>query len=129
LIGTAGRTRQSDQAIEWWLLGGATSGSLTNVALFGGLIALTGVAQALSPSPTLAGGTASVDTKASFLFGSGENVTVQGVPVPVVFGEFVVGSVVISAGLSTEELGTDPTVNSRIALSPYLLSGQPFGVV
>lgn len=88
--------------------------SFGTIAGLGAAVALSGVAQMLSPSPTLAGGTASVDTKASFLFGSADNVTQQGVPVPLVFGEFVVGSVVISVGLSTEELGTDTTVNSGV---------------
>lgn len=88
--------------------------SFGSVAALGAAVALSGVAQMLSPAPTLAGGTASVDTKASFLFGSADNVTQQGVPVPLVFGEFVVGSVVISVGLSTEELGTDTTVNSGV---------------
>lgn len=90
--------------------------SFGSIAGLGAAVALSGVAQMLSPAPTLAGGTASVDTKASFLFGSADNVTQQGVPVPLVFGEFVTGSVVVSVGLSTEELGTDPTVNFGVAV-------------
>jgi predicted phage tail protein len=82
--------------------------SFGTVAGLGAAVALGGVAQMLSPAPTLAGGSAAVDRRDSFLFGSADNVTAQGVPVPLVFGEFVVGSVVISAGLSTEEIGTDP---------------------
>lgn len=80
--------------------------SFSTIAGIGAAIALGGVAQMLSPTPTLSGGSASVDRKESFLFGSGENVTTQGGPVPVVFGEFVIGSVVASSGLSTEEMGT-----------------------
>lgn len=95
--------------------------SFGSVAALGAAVAMGGVAQMLSPAPTLAGGSASVDTKASFLFGSADNVTAQGVPVPVVFGEFVVGSVVISVGLSTEELGTDP------AVSIFTFSSDPSG--
>ena len=72
------------------------------IAGFGALIALGGIAQMISPSLTAGQGAA--DRKESFLFGSAENVTAQGGPVPVVFGEFVVGSVVISSGLSTEEM-------------------------
>lgn len=85
------------------------------IAGLGAAIALGGVAQMLSPAPTQAGGSASVDTKASFLFGSADNVTQQGVPVPLVFGEFVVGSVVISVGLSTEDLGADDSVSSGVS--------------
>jgi predicted phage tail protein len=80
--------------------------SFGTIAGIGAVAALGGIAQMLSPTPTMSGGSASVDRKESFLFGSGENVTSQGVPVPVVFGEFVVGSVVASSGLSTEEMGT-----------------------
>ncbi len=92
-----------------------------SVAGFGALVALGGISQMLSPAPTLAGGSASVDRKDSFLFGSAENVTTQGVPVPIGFGRFIAGSVVISAGLSTEELGTDPSVNSGIVVGSGLL--------
>lgn len=88
--------------------------SFTSIAAIGAGIALGGVAQMLSPAPTQSGGSASVDTKASFLFGSADNVTQQGVPVPLVFGEFVVGSVVISVGLSTEDLGVDDAVGSGV---------------
>lgn len=98
------------------------------IAGLGAAIALGGVAQMLSPAPTQAGGSASVDTKASFLFGSADNVTQQGGPVPLVFGEFVVGSVVISVGLSTEELGTDPSVDFGVELRAALAAGVLFGI-
>lgn len=94
--------------------------SFGTIAGLGAAVALGGVAQMLSPTPTLSGGSATQDRKESFLFGSAENVTAQGVPVPLVFGEFVTGSVVISAGLSTEELGTNPTVNSGISYGDAL---------
>lgn len=91
--------------------------SFGTIAGLGAAVALGGIAQMLSPTPTLSGGSAEQDRKESFLFGSAENVTAQGVPVPLVFGEFVTGSVVVSAGLSTEELGTNPAVNSGISIS------------
>jgi predicted phage tail protein len=100
--------------------------SFGTIAGIGGAIALGGIAQMLSPTPTLSGGSASQDRKASFLFGSAENVTTQGGPVPVVCGEFVVGSVVVSSGLSTEEIGTDPTVNSGVNVRSVI--GMLFGV-
>jgi predicted phage tail protein len=88
--------------------------SFGTIAGLGAAVALGGVAQMLSPTPSLAGGSASQDRKESFLFGSAENVTAQGGPVPLVFGEFVTGSVVISAGLSTEEIGSNSDVNSGV---------------
>lgn len=102
--------------------------SFGSIAGFGALMALSGVAAMLTTPPKLAGGSASQDRKDSFLFGSGENVTAQGVPVPVGFGEFVTGSVVISAGLSTEELGT-PTPDFGVLVLPGFKSifGGPSG--
>lgn len=94
--------------------------SFGSIAGFGALTALSGVSQMLSPTPTLTGGSASVDRKESFLFGSAQNVTAQGGPVPLVFGEFVTGSVVVSSGLSTEEIGTDPGVNWGVVLKTFL---------
>jgi predicted phage tail protein len=101
-------------------------GTFGQIAGIGASIALSGVAQLLSPAPTLAGGSAAVDRRESFLFGSADNVTRQGVPVPIGFGEFVTGSVVISVGLSTEDITTgaaDPLVQVRTALG--LFFGTP----
>jgi predicted phage tail protein len=113
-------------------IGIAGIGTFGQIAGIGAAIALGGVSQMLSPTPTQTGGSASVDTKASFLFGSADNVTKQGVPVPIGFGEFVVGSVVVSVGLSTEELGTDTSVNSGILAQGVLdafgeITGTPIG--
>ena len=72
--------------------------SFGTIAGLGAAVALSGVAQMLSPAPTLAGGSAAVDRRASFLFGSADNVTAQGVPVPIGFGEFVTGSVGFRSG-------------------------------
>lgn len=82
---------------------GITFGQVAGVGL---AIALSGVAQMLSPAPTLSGGSASTDRNESFLFGSQDNVTAQGVAVPVVFGTWYTGSVVISAGMTIEQIGT-----------------------
>ena len=95
--------------------GGATIGLLglaaplavsTALAGVGISLALTGVAQLLSPTPRLSGpGTAAsnreVDPRESFSFSGIQNTSRQGVPVPIVYGETIVGSVVISAGIDT----------------------------
>jgi predicted phage tail protein len=86
-------------------IGIAGIGTFGQIAMFGAMVALGGISQMLTKAPTAAS-TTSQDQNASFLFGSADNVTVQGGPVPVVVGEFVVGSVVVSSGLSTEEIGT-----------------------
>jgi len=69
-------------------------------------LALTGVSQLLTPTPRLSGpGTAAsnreVDPRESFSFSGIQNTSRQGVPVPIVYGETIVGSVVISAGIDT----------------------------
>jgi predicted phage tail protein len=89
-------------------IGGATVFGATvtfgQIASIGLGLALSGVAQMLSPTPQMAGGSAQQDRRESFLFGGQENTGAQGGPVPLVFGEFVVGSTVVSAGLAAERI-------------------------
>ena len=89
--------------------GAALAGSLSGFALqavaFGtqaGLIAgiglvLGGVAQLLTPTPKISQDEG--DPRKSFSFSGIQNTNRAGVPVPVVYGETLVGSVVISAGI------------------------------
>jgi predicted phage tail protein len=92
--------------------GAALAGSLSGFALqaiaFGtqaGLLAgiglvIGGVAQLLTPTPKLTQGADSEgDPRKSFSFSGVQNTSRAGVPVPVVYGETLVGSVVISAGI------------------------------
>jgi predicted phage tail protein len=58
---------------------------------------LTGVAQLLTPTPKISKDEG--DPRKSFSFSGIQNVSRAGVPVPVVYGETLVGSVVISAGI------------------------------
>jgi predicted phage tail protein len=90
--------------------------SYGQIAGFGALIALSGVSQMLSPTPAAAG-----STMDSFLFGSLQNVTTQGGPVPLVFGEFITGSVVISSGLSTEDFSAARFTYSGTPASPVVV--------
>lgn len=69
-------------------------------------LALSGVSTLLTKAPQTQSGNAAVDQRASFLFGGQLNVTTQGGPVPCVYGRFRVGSVLISAGLSVDQIGT-----------------------
>ena len=58
---------------------------------------LTGVAQLLTPTPKISNDEG--DPRKSFSFSGIQNTNRAGVPVPVVYGETLVGSVVISAGI------------------------------
>ena len=73
-------------------------------------LALTGVSQLLSPMPQVNTGVNNTgtdgtnDPRKSYSFSGIQNVSRQGVPVPVIYGETIVGSIVISAGINTEEI-------------------------
>lgn len=92
----------------------ATTGALatigTAVSYIGASLVLGGVAQMLSPVPTTAainsiggtGGTA--DPRESYSFSGVQNVSRQGVPVPIIFGEVICGSVTVSAGIDVAQV-------------------------
>lgn len=68
-------------------------------------LVLSGVAQLLTPTPTLSGGSDSTnDPRKSFSFSGIQNTSRQGTPVPIVYGETIVGSVVISAGIDIAQV-------------------------
>jgi len=70
------------------------------VAGIGISLALTGVSQLLTPTTQLATGTDSdFDPRKSYSFSGIQNVARQGVPVPIIYGEVLVGSIVVSAGV------------------------------
>ena len=86
--------------------GGATIGLLglaapvavsTVLAGVGITLILGGVAQLLTPTPKISQDEG--DPRKSFSFSGIQNTSRAGVPVPVVYGETLVGSVVISAGI------------------------------
>lgn len=78
----------------------------TTLGTIGAGLALNGVAQMLTPTPQLNSGTSygqdsDTDPRRSYSFSGVQNTSRQGSPVPVVYGEVIVGSIVISAGTST----------------------------
>jgi predicted phage tail protein len=94
--------------------GGATIGLLglaapiavsTVLSGIGISLVLGGVAQLLSPVPMdLSGADGNDDPRKSYSFSGVQQTSRQGVPVPIVYGETLVGSVVISAGVETERV-------------------------
>ena len=71
----------------------------------GATLALGGVAQLLSPVPTVPQGAGSDnDPRKTFNFSGIQQTSRQGVPVPCVYGLTLVGSVVISAGVDTVQV-------------------------
>lgn len=77
--------------------------TLATVAFSVGVsLALGGVAQMLAPQPKFEG--PQEEQQPSYVFNGAVNTSAQGQPVPVGYGRMVVGSAVISAGISVEDI-------------------------
>lgn len=71
----------------------------------GSALVLGGVAQLISPTPkTPMGLDSEQDPQKSYSFSGIQNTSRAGVPVPIVYGETLTGSVVISAGIDTVQV-------------------------
>ena len=104
-------------AISMGLIGGAAA---TAIGAVGVALVLGGVSQMLSPTPqigqigpasmTPGGGRSTttegseMDPQESYSFSGIQNTSRMGLPVPLVYGETIVGSVVISAGIDTDDI-------------------------
>jgi predicted phage tail protein len=87
--------------VAGFFTGGTTWGPAMMV--MGAGMALSGAMLMLSPQTT---GTSSEDgtnNRASYAFNGAVNTVAQGNPVPILYGELIVGSCVISGGIFTEE--------------------------
>lgn len=79
------------------------------IAGIGVSLALGGVAQLLTPvpqtyTPGMSGSNTNNDPRKSYSFSGIQNTSRQGLPVPIVYGETLVGSIVISAGVDTVQV-------------------------
>jgi predicted phage tail protein len=71
----------------------------------GASLVLGGVAQLLTPVPKMPiGADSEKDPRKSYSFSGVQQTSREGVPVPIVYGETLVGSVVISAGIDTVQV-------------------------
>jgi predicted phage tail protein len=76
-----------------------------SIGLVGASLIFSGVAQLLTPTPKVPQGpNTQDDPRKSYSFSGIQNTSRQGVPVPIVYGETLVGSVVISAGIDTVQV-------------------------
>ena len=98
-------------ASAFGVFGPLASGTISTLTLVGNAISaigaslvLGGVSELLTPTPKV--GVSESDPRRSYSFSGIQNVSRQGVPVPVIYGEVFTGSVVISAGINTEEVAT-----------------------
>lgn len=81
------------------LVGTATLASVT--FSIGVSLVLGGVAQLLAPTPKAPG---DEENTASYVFSGPVNVSAQGATIPVGYGRLIVGSAVVSAGISVEDI-------------------------
>ena len=106
LIGTAivtGGTSLTFGVGGFGAVAGSSIGASVAAGQLGLALVLTGTASLLSPTPEVPGldGDPRNDPN-NFSFSGVQNTSREGVPVPVAYGEVIVGSVVISAGLNVE---------------------------
>lgn len=89
-------------------LGKLGSISFGTIASFGLAITLTGASTLLASRPNFSGSSyedrEAPDQRPSFLYNGAVNVSQEGLPVPLVYGRMRVGSVVVSTGLSAEQI-------------------------
>ena len=93
------------------LAAGIKAGSLAKVGflsktmlLVGANLALTGVSEMLFPLPKPKEFKSEQDPQLSFSFSGTQNTSRAGTPVPIVYGEIVTGSVVISGAIDTQQV-------------------------
>jgi predicted phage tail protein len=86
-----------------WAIAGV---ALSSVAFgIGASLVLGGVAQLLTPVPKIpTGANGEQDPRKSYSFSGIQQTSRQGVPVPIIYGETLVGSVVVSAGVDTVQV-------------------------
>tara|TARA_R100001443_G_scaffold26093_1_gene39261 strand:- start:10356 stop:10970 length:615 start_codon:yes stop_codon:yes gene_type:complete len=106
LIGIAIAVPGSQFALGGGLGFAATSGGFSIAAIAGNIgiaLVLGGVSQMLTPTPT----EPIEETQDSFAFSSPVNVSRAGSVVPLLYGQRLIGSTVISAGIDVAEVPTD----------------------
>ena len=83
----------------------AAAGAMTKAAVgIGGALILSGVSDMLFPLPKLPNFADEEDPRISFSFSGVQNTSRAGTSHPIAYGEIVTGSVVISAGIDTNQV-------------------------
>jgi predicted phage tail protein len=87
------------------IFGTTFSATSLSIGFLGASLVLGGIAQLLTPTPKVpTGPDTQNDPRKSYSFSGIQNTSRQGTPVPIVYGETIVGSVVISAGIDTVQV-------------------------
>tara|TARA_B100000900_G_scaffold331443_1_gene292143 strand:+ start:38 stop:631 length:594 start_codon:yes stop_codon:yes gene_type:complete len=101
MIGLAFAVPGSIAFTKTGITGGALSKGLFGI---GAALTLTGVSEMLFPLPTLPDFSNEEDPRISFSFSGVQNTSRAGTSHPIVYGEIITGSVVISAGIDTNQV-------------------------
>ena len=101
LIGLAFAVPGSIAFTKEGIIGGALSKGLFGI---GAALTLTGVSEMLFPLPDLPDFSNEEDPRISFSFSGVQNTSRAGTSHPIVYGEIITGSVVISAGIDTNQV-------------------------
>ena len=101
LIGLAFAVPGSIAFTKEGIIGGALSKGLFGI---GAALTLTGVSEMLFPLPDLPDFSNEEDPRISFSFSGVQNTSRAGTSHPIAYGEIVTGSVVISAGIDTNQV-------------------------
>lgn len=109
----------------WALAGLKASTFATSMALMGTSMIFGGVAQLLTKIPKFdSGASASSDSLTSTSFSSISNVASNGQPIPLIYGELMVGSLVISQGIVSyavkggDSIGFTPIATKPVSSTP-----------
>ena len=87
------------------LTGVAFSSGIAKAAVYlGGALVLSGVSEMLFPLPKPKEFKSEQDPQLSFSFSGTQNTSRAGTPVPIVYGEIITGSVVISGAVDTQQV-------------------------
>ena len=109
---------------------GAILGSITygNVAAMGAMMALSGVSQLLSPTPQASQAAYTnmerPEARTSFIYGGPVNTSEQGGPIPILYGRMRIGSTLVAASVSTDQIeGTVTAVKPGTTTVRHAFSG------
>ena len=80
---------------------GLTGAQMTSVGLFGGALLLGGISQMLTPLPKVP--EIESDPRSNYNFSNMQNIS-RMVPVPIIYGEVMTGSVVVSTSLNVHDI-------------------------
>jgi len=109
---------------------GAILGAITygNIASVGLMMALTGVSQLISPTPQASQAAYTnmerPEARTSFIYGGPVNTSEQGGPIPILYGRMRIGSTLVAASVSTDQIeGTVTAVKPGTTTVRHAFSG------